>query len=111
MPVRSVEYPGGVETLLRSPKMIAQMRVRARKIKTRAIAISPVGKRSYVDAHGNQHPGHYKASWHYRSGLKDGKAWARVYNTAHYSAFLEWGTRYMRRHKVLARAVDSVRKG
>lgn len=111
MPTRSVEYPGGVETLLRSPKMVGQMRIRARKIRNRAVVISPVGKRSYVDRHGNQHPGHYKASWHYRSGLKDGKAWARVYNTADYAWFLEVGTRYMRRQKVLARAVDSVRKG
>lgn len=110
MPTRTTDYPGGVQTLLRSPKMIAEMRARARKIKNRAILISPVGKRIYVDEYGNAHPGNYKRSWHYRSGLKNGAAWARVYNTAHYAWFLERGTRFMRAQHILRRAVDVVRK-
>lgn len=99
MAVRSTLYPGGVETLLRCPKMREEIRKRAQAIKNRAIHISPV------------RTGHYKKSWHYRTGIKNGKAWARVYNTAHYAWFLEKGTRYMRRQRILARAVAAARRG
>jgi HK97 gp10 family phage protein len=98
MPSRSVIYPGGVEAMLRSPQMVEAMRVRAARVKARAQQISPVDT------------GLYQRSWHYRAGVRGGKAWARVYNTVHYAGYLEFGTRYMRRRRVLARAMDAIRR-
>jgi len=100
-------YPGGIQAMLRSPKMINEMRKRARRVKSRAIRISPVRK---TDLHRLPAPGHYKRSWHYRTGVRNGRAWARVYNTAHYAAYLEFGTRYMKAQRVLSRATNAIRR-
>ena len=110
MPVRSTIHPGGIEAMLRAPQMIGAMRVRAARVKRRAQEISNVDVRVYVDKHGNQHPGFYKRSWHYRSGIKNGRAYARVWNSAPYAGFLEFGTRYMRAYRVLGRAMASIRR-
>ncbi len=113
MPVRSETIPGGVEAMLRSPYMIGQMRIRAKRVKERAVAISNVGNRAYTLHRGGKvevHPGWYKKSWHYRSGLKNGYAYARVTNLSPYSGFLEFGTRNMRAYRVLGRAIASVRR-
>lgn len=102
------ENPGGVQGMLRAPKTVVAIRGRARRVKNRAIVISNVGNRVYVDKDG-QHPGAYKGSWHYRSGIRHGKAWARVYNTVSYAIYLEKGTRYMRAYRVLKRAMNYAR--
>jgi HK97 gp10 family phage protein len=79
--------------------MIEAMRVRAARVKARAQDLSPVKT------------GRYRRSWHYRSGLnRHGYASATVYNTAPYAAFLEFGTRYMQARRVLARAVEAIRR-
>jgi HK97 gp10 family phage protein len=98
VPTRTTIYPGGVQAMLRAPFMIEAMRVRSARVKQRAQDLSPV------------RTGHYRASWHYRTGIKDGKATGTVYNTAYYSAYLEFGTRYMRARRVLARALDAIRR-
>jgi HK97 gp10 family phage protein len=96
---RSVIYPGGVQSILRAPYMVEAMRVRAARIKERAQDLSPVKT------------GHYRRSWHYRAGIgRRGYASATVYNTAHYAAFLEFGTRYMHARHILARAVTAIRR-
>jgi hypothetical protein len=91
-------YPGGIEAMLRSPQMVEAMRVRAARVTARAQQISPV------------RTGLYRRSWHYRAGIRRGKAWARVYNTVPHAAYLEFGTRYMARRRVLARAMDAIRR-
>ncbi len=98
MPTRSVIYPGGVQAMLRAPQMLEAMRVRAARVKARAQDLSPVDT------------GLYKRSWHYRTGIKDGRATATVYNTVYYAAYLEYGTRYMRPRRVLTRALDAIRR-
>lgn len=98
MPVRSTVYPGGIEAMLRAPQMIDAMRVRAARVKRKAQEISPVDT------------GRYKKSWHYRSGVRNGKAWALIWNDAPYAAYLEFGTRYMFARKVLRRAMVAIRR-
>lgn len=97
MPTRSVIYPGGIQAMLRSPQMLEAMRIRAARVKTRAQDLSPVLT------------GRYRKSWHYRTGIKNGRATATVYNTVYYAGYLEFGTRYMRARRVLARAIDAIR--
>ena len=92
-------YPGGVQAMLRAPYMIEAMRVRAARVKARAQDLSPV------------RTGRYRKSWHDRAGLNSrGYASAKVYNTAPYAAFLEFGTRYMHARRILARAVTAIRR-
>ena len=112
MPTRSTFYPGGIEASLRAPGVLQELRKRARRVKTYAVRISNVGTRNYVDGHGFIHPGHYKRSWHYRTGYRKttGRPYARVYNTASYAIFLEFGTRHMRAYRVLTRAMTYVRR-
>jgi hypothetical protein len=75
------------------------MRVRAARVKQRAVDLSPV------------RTGRYRASWHYRTGINNrGYASATVWNSVYYAAYLEFGTRYMHARRVLARAVAEVRR-
>lgn len=108
MPSEMRETPGGVQAMLRAPKTVVAIRGRARRVKNRAIVISNVGNRVYVDKDG-QHPGAYKRSWHYRTGIRNGKAYARIWNDRSYAIFLEKGTRYMRAYRVLKRAMNYAR--
>jgi hypothetical protein len=43
------------------------------------------------------------------SGVRNGRAYARLIALAPYSIYLEWGTRYMRRQRILGRAADALR--
>jgi HK97 gp10 family phage protein len=99
VPTRTTVYPGGVQSILRAPYMLEAMRVRAARVKDRAQDLSPVKT------------GLYRRSWHYRTGLNSkGYASARVFNTVPYAAYLEFGTRYMHARRVLARAIDAIRR-
>jgi HK97 gp10 family phage protein len=98
MPTRTTLYPGGVQAMLRAPFMLQAMRVRAARVKQRAQDLSPVKT------------GLYRRSWHYRTGIKNGVATGTVWNTASYAIYLEKGTRYMRPRRVLARAVNAIRR-
>ncbi len=106
--VRSVVHQGELNEFFRSPQMVATMRSFGSKIGRVAVATSNVDTRIYVDRHGFRHPGHYKRSWHLKSGVRNGKAWARTWNTALYSGYLEYGTTKMRAYRVLRRAVATV---
>lgn len=96
MAARCTPNPAGVAAMLADPRMVHAMRVRAQRVHDQAVRISPVKT------------GLYRASWRIESGLKDGKAWARVSNPVHYAVYLEFGTRYMRARRVLHRAVAAV---
>lgn len=96
MASRCIPDPAGIAQMLADPRMVMAMHHIAVRIGDRAVLISPV------------RTGLYKASWRVQSGLRDGKAWARVSNPVHYAVYLEWGTRYMRAQRILHRAVATV---
>lgn len=92
------EHPQGIAAMLRSDDMQAAMRRKAERGKTYAEAIAPV------------RTGRYRANFRVWVGVRAGLAWARLYNPTPYARFLEWGTRYMRRQRILGRAMDAIRK-
>lgn len=93
--------PVGLRAMNAAPFMVVAMERVAQRIKTRAEEISPV------------RTGRYKAGWRITSGVHGGKAYARVFNAVRsddnflYPAALERGTRYMKRQRILGRAVDA----
>jgi HK97 gp10 family phage protein len=88
------ENRAGIEALQRSPMVVQALAAKAQRIRRAAQFISPVDT------------GRYRASWRVRVGIRDGRAWAQVRNDAPYAVYLEFGTRYMRRQRVLGRAID-----
>jgi hypothetical protein len=94
----------GVGQMLRTPSMQAEMLRRAERIKTTAVATSPVDG-SGPDA------GHYKASWSTastnRGGRRRDRAVAYVRNSAYYARWVEYGTERVPAHHVLLRAAQS----
>lgn len=96
----------GVGQLLRSPMIEAEMLRRADVIKDAAVAISPVGASAR-----DPHPGHYKTSWHTsstaRGGRRKDRATAKVWNSAYYARFVEYGTERVHAHHVLLRAAQA----
>lgn len=104
MPARLIEYPEGLAAAIVAPPMVAALRTKMLKAQARAIAISPV------------RTGRYKRSFRVVSGVRNGKAYARLINNARdprsrypYCIALEFGTRYMRRQRILGRAADALR--
>lgn len=87
----------GLRALLASPGVQRALRVKAERVKARAEAIAPV------------RTGHYKASFDVESGVRGGKAYGRVINRAPYARFVEFGTRYMKKQRILGRALDAAR--
>jgi hypothetical protein len=98
--------------------MIGEMHRRATAGRVYALHIAPIVT------------GRYVGSFRVASGIKNGKAWARLYNTAHaepsekwpqgfyYAVALEFGQRYttstgklviVRRQRIIGRAVDAIR--
>ena len=75
----------GVGQLLKSPMIQAEMLRRAERIKSVAVAISPVDV-------GGPHPGHYKAAWKAdstsRGGRRRDRAVGRVRNGAYYARWV-----------------------
>lgn len=96
----------GVGQLLRSPMIEAEMLRRAEVIKDTAVAISPVGTSAW-----DPHPGHYKTSWHTsstaRGGRRRDRATAKVWNSAYYARWVEYGTEKVPAHHVLLRAAQA----
>lgn len=95
--------PAGIRAMLASPMMVEAMRKVAGKGQARAEALTPVDT------------GRMKASWYVTAGAAGGIARARLANSARsdagapYPYFLEHGTRYIRRRRILGRAIDSMR--
>jgi hypothetical protein len=88
--------PAGFAAFQRSP-MIEEMLLRtAEKIESHGVAISPV------------RTGEYVASWYSETGRRgNGLPYGRAGNRAPHASYLEWGTRYMRRQRILGRALDA----
>lgn len=98
----------GVGQLLRSDMVKAEMLRRAEVIKDAAVGISPVGTSSWDPLY---RPGHYKASWHTsstsRGGRRKDRAVAKVWNSAYYARWVEYGTERVHAHHVLLRAAQA----
>jgi hypothetical protein len=96
--------PAGIAAMLRQPFMVEALRRIAENGKQRAEQLTPVDT------------GRMKASWRVWAGIKNGKAAAQIFNVARnpktgfpYPAALEFGTRYIRKRRILGRAIDSMR--
>ncbi len=79
--------------------------------KEMADAMYQLGDKVY-DRHqviANHDTGEYKAKSYVRVYLRDARQVARIGSTAAHSAFLEFGTRYMRRYRPYGRALDVLR--
>ena len=87
----------GLQEMLRSQGVRLALLAKARKVKFRAEAIAPV------------QTGRYRASFTLEWGEQDGRVFARVLNRTPYARFLEFGTRYMRKQRILGRALDAAR--
>lgn len=95
-----VENRAGIEQMLRSRFVELALRRVGAAIKDRAERISPVDT------------GHYRSSWYLESiRTGDGRPFVRVGNRADYARYLEYGTRYMKRQRILGRALDAVERG
>lgn len=100
--VRWQENRAGIAALLRSPAVAKALQARAETAKSRAEQIAPVDT------------GRYKASFYTQSGTRPEGAYARLGNNvrspqgAPYGIYLEFGTRYMRRQRILGRVIDSM---
>lgn len=94
---RFTENPAGIAAMLRSQDMQTAMRVKAERGQAYAESISPV------------RTGRYKAAFRVVVGVRLGVAWARLVNTTPYARFLEFGTKYMRRLRILGRAMDAMK--
>jgi HK97 gp10 family phage protein len=95
-----VENRAGIEAMLRSRSVELGLRRIGAAIKDRAERISPVDT------------GHYRNSWYLESVRPgDGRPFVRVGNRAAYARYLEYGTRYMKRQRILGRALDAVERG
>ena len=87
--------PAGLRALAGSPGMVQALDRQAQRIATYARLTSPV------------RTGQYVRSWRVYSGTRNGVAWARVVNVAPYAGYLEFGTRYMHRQRILGRALSA----
>ena len=92
----------GVGELLRSPAMEAEMLRRAERIKSIAVATSPV----YRGPTGGHYKGSWKATPHKRGGRNRDRATATVSNHSYYARWVEYGTEKVPAHHVLLRAAQ-----
>lgn len=99
------ENPAGVREMLAAPWMVAGLVTVVEPARATAERLTPVDT------------GRMRASWRIVSGLRDGRAWVRLMNTARnpktgapYPYFLEVGTRYIKKRRILGRAIDSIRR-
>jgi hypothetical protein len=98
----------GVGELLRSGDMEAEMRRRAEKAMSFAVAIAPVG-----DPKNDQHAGRYAASFRVSSsrhgGMKGDRAAAELVNDSPEAYMVEYGNRNVKKHRILAKSIDAMR--
>lgn len=74
----------GIGELLKSPMVEAEMLRRAEKVK---VAAESTARVSYL----TDDPGEYKRSFHADSGVREDRAFGRVYNTAIEAIWEEYG--------------------
>ncbi len=88
----------GIARLERSEKLQKALARFAERGKDYAQQIAPV------------RTGRYRDAFRVRTGIgESGRAYARLENPVHYAIYLEYGTRYMRRQRILGRSVDAMR--
>jgi hypothetical protein len=91
----------GVRKMITAPYMQADMKVRAQRVKAIAVATAPVGD--------GPTRGRYKRSFSVKSGAHGGfrhdRAYGRVTNSAPEAWFVEWGNKYVPRHRTLGNAL------
>jgi hypothetical protein len=96
----------GMGKFLNSPSMMRLVRGVADDIRTRAIALAPVG----TLAEGDEHPGLYISSFRVRAhrfgGIHSDRAEAFVYNNAPDAFFVEYGGFGREPYHVLRRAAE-----
>ena len=97
MVTRFVPDHAGIRRMLARPEMVRALHRKGEKIV------------NYAKLTGPYRTGHYSRSWRIWSGVRNGVAWCRVMNVAFYAHFLEFGTKYMRRQRILGRAVQAAR--
>lgn len=107
MPSRLIEYPQGLDEALAAPAMQRVLYLRMRKAHAYALFISPY------------RTGRYSRSFVIIVGVRGNppRAFARLLNHATdpvsgypYCLALEFGTRYMRRQRILGRAADALKQ-
>lgn len=129
MPARLIEYPQGLAVALAAPAMQRALGAKMEKARAYAMAISPVrtGRFKYgaVLLHDGNDPGGHRrrraggnfealpsgqvGGFRVLTGVRGGRAYARLINITSYAVYLEFGTRYMRRRRILGRAADALK--
>ncbi|MEU8023757.1 hypothetical protein AB0B88_16230 [Micromonospora haikouensis] len=106
MPARLIEYQSGLDRALAEPAMVEALRIKILKAEAYALVIAPV------------RTGRYRRSFRVVVGVRGTppRAYARLLNTARdprtgypYCLALEFGTRHMKRQRILARSADALR--
>jgi hypothetical protein len=107
VPSRLIEYESGLQAALAGPDMQQALYLKMRRAEAYAKFISPY------------RTGRYARSFVIIVGVRGNppRAYARLMNTATdpisgypYSLAIEFGTRYMRRQRILGRAADALRQ-
>ncbi len=112
---RFEENRAGIEAMLASPAMVEAMRHKAELVRIEAERIAPVRTGNYAFATPNQR-GNHDGAFHVSAGVDNGRAYGRVSNSATsrggavYSVFLEFGTKHMRKQRILGRALDALNR-
>ncbi len=99
--------PNLVRRLESSERVLARCERVAGKGKAYVETIAPVVTGQYVGIEGAPEPG----GFHIVRINKDGRTIVRLINTAPHAGFLEFGTRYMKRQRILGRTADYIRRG
>lgn len=106
MPTTFTPNPAGIQAMASSEWMQERMRKRAEAGRRYAHQIAP------------RRTGNYAASFKIETGVKDGRAYALLYNDVRswtdgypYSLALEFGTKYMRAQRILGRCLDAMATG
>lgn len=101
MVIRYSQNRAGLAAFERSPQMVTALERVLAPIKQHAEVNTPVDT------------GRMRASWRIHGGVAAGRAFARISNSARsetgapYPAYLEFGTRRIKRRRILARAIDA----
>lgn len=126
MAVRFRENPEGLAVALASRRMQEAMELALEPAQVYAESISPVrtgryrtGRITIRDRPGANGRRRRRQSlpvaegtgggFHITSGVRNGKAYGRLTNDTPYARFLEFGTRYMSRQRILGRSVHAIR--
>jgi len=104
--VRYEHHEAGWEQALGSAAMLRAIHRKGEKVQTRAEQIANRDTGRYAgDIDVPQPAGFYTHTF-----LRSGRAVSRVQNDVPYSRWLEFGTRYMRRYRILGRALDAAKE-